>query len=114
MQCVHSCINANCAWILLPDRLDAWQVVYLPTCVTRMMGPSLPDKERASVHEKLLSIFHKADYEVIYPEVSCPHTRGSMLHAQHHLAYEAACNQTVFSGASPMQHEPMLCADWCA
>ena len=44
------------------------QVVYLPTCVTRMMGPSLSDKERASVHEKILSLFHKADYEVIYPE----------------------------------------------
>lgn len=46
------------------------KVVYLPTCVTRMMGPSLPDPERASVHEKLLSLFNKADYEVVYPEVS--------------------------------------------
>lgn len=44
-------------------------MVYLPTCVTRMMGPSLPDPERGSVHEKLLSLFHKADYEVVYPEV---------------------------------------------
>ena len=43
--------------------------MYLPTCVTRMMGPSLSDQERASVHEKLLSLFHKADYEVVYPEV---------------------------------------------
>ena len=46
------------------------QVVYVPTCVTRMMGPSLSDKERASVHEKLLSLFAKAGYEVIYPKVS--------------------------------------------
>jgi Fe-S oxidoreductase len=47
------------------------QVVYMPSCVTRMMGPSLSDTERASVHEKMLSIFEKAGYEVIYPEVSC-------------------------------------------
>ena len=46
------------------------QVVYMPSCVTRMMGPSLSDTERASVHEKMLSIFEKAGYEVIYPEVS--------------------------------------------
>ena len=47
------------------------QVVYMPSCVTRMMGPSLSDTERASVHEKMLSIFEKAGYEVIYPEASC-------------------------------------------
>lgn len=46
------------------------KVVYVPSCVTRMMGPSLADTERASVHEKLLSLFEKADYEVIYPKVS--------------------------------------------
>ena len=45
------------------------QVVYMPSCVTRMMGPSLSDSERQSVHEKMLSIFDKAGYEVIYPEV---------------------------------------------
>ena len=45
------------------------QVVYMPSCVTRMMGPALSDPERASVHEKMLSIFDKAGYEVIYPEV---------------------------------------------
>ena len=46
------------------------QVVYMPSCVTRMMGPALSDPERSSVHEKMLSIFEKAGYEVIYPEVS--------------------------------------------
>ena len=45
------------------------QVVYMPSCVTRMMGPALSDPERSSVHEKMLSIFEKAGYEVIYPEV---------------------------------------------
>lgn len=44
------------------------RVVYLPSCVTRMMGPSLADTERESVHEKMLSLFSKAGYEVIYPE----------------------------------------------
>ena len=46
------------------------QVVYAPSCVTRMMGPALGDSERESVHEKLLSLFSKAGYEVIYPKVS--------------------------------------------
>ena len=34
-----------------------------------MMGLSLGDTERESVHEKLLSLFEKAGYEVIYPKV---------------------------------------------
>lgn len=46
------------------------QVVYAPACVTRMMGPATSDTEQGSVHEKLLSLFDKAGYEVIYPEVS--------------------------------------------
>ncbi|KAK9843234.1 hypothetical protein WJX74_009043 [Apatococcus lobatus] len=44
------------------------QVVYAPACVTRMMGPSASDDQRESVHEKLLSLFKKANYQVIYPE----------------------------------------------
>ena len=49
--------------------LPAVQVVYLPSCVTRMMGPSRGDPESEPVHDKLLSLFGKANYEVIYPEV---------------------------------------------
>lgn len=45
------------------------QVVYVASCVTRMMGPARSDDQSESVHEKLLSLFKKADYEVIYPEV---------------------------------------------
>jgi len=44
------------------------QVVYLPTCVTRMMGPAGSDSETASVHEKLMSLFGKAGYEVVLPK----------------------------------------------
>lgn len=58
------------------------QVVYAPACVTRMMGPSGSDTEQASVHEKLLSLFDKAGYEVIYPEVSptsCLHFAAVLL-----------------------------------
>ena len=36
----------------------------MPTCVTRMMGPSAGDSESASVHTKLMSLFAKAGYEV--------------------------------------------------
>ncbi|KAL4426062.1 hypothetical protein ABPG77_007858 [Micractinium sp. CCAP 211/92] len=44
------------------------KVVYVPACVTRIMGPAKGDTETAAVHEKLLSLFHKGGYEVVYPE----------------------------------------------
>ncbi len=44
------------------------RVVYMPSCVTRMMGPAAGDSETASVHEKIMSLFGKAGYEVIVPE----------------------------------------------
>ena len=44
------------------------KVVYMPSCVTRMMGPARGDDGAdASVHEKIMSILAKADYEVIIP-----------------------------------------------
>lgn len=54
------------------DRGIPRKVVYVPACVTRIMGPAKTDNVSASnqqsVHEKLLSIFNKAGYEVVYPE----------------------------------------------
>lgn len=47
-----------------PVGLPRVQVVYMPSCVTRMMGPSQSDYEKDSVHEKLMSLFGKAGYEV--------------------------------------------------
>ncbi|MEW5310312.1 MAG: hypothetical protein WDW38_002124 [Sanguina aurantia] len=44
------------------------KVVYMPSCVTRMMGPALGDDQTASVHETLMSLFAKAGYEVIIPQ----------------------------------------------
>jgi hypothetical protein len=52
-----------------PEKGIARQVVYMPSCVTRMMGPASSDSQKASVHEKMLSVFDKAGYQVIYPEV---------------------------------------------
>ncbi len=46
----------------------ARKVVYVPSCVTRMMGPSRGDSESAAATEKMLSVLHKAGYEVIYPQ----------------------------------------------
>lgn len=40
----------------------------MPSCVTRMMGPAASDTETAAVHEKVMSLFGKAGYEVIIPE----------------------------------------------
>ena len=49
------------------DRI-ARKVVYLPSCVTRMMGPAAGDYENDSVHSKLMSIMEKAGYEVVIPQ----------------------------------------------
>lgn len=62
-------LNMNPPKPVQPAEGVARQVVYMPACVTRMMGPARGDDQTASVHEKLLSLFQKAGYEVIYPEV---------------------------------------------
>lgn len=49
------------------------RVVYVPSCVTRMMGPARGDYETQAVHEKVLSLMHKAGYEVVYPKVRVDH-----------------------------------------
>jgi len=51
--------------------LCSLQVVYLPSCVTRMMGPSASDSEKDSVHDKLMSLFSKAGYEVRVWSMHC-------------------------------------------
>jgi len=43
-------------------------VVYIPSCVTRMMGPARGDDVEEPVHEKMISILKKANYNVIIPE----------------------------------------------
>ncbi len=45
------------------------KVVYLPSCVTRMMGPAKGDSASiGGVPDAMMSILKKADYEVVYPE----------------------------------------------
>jgi len=46
------------------------KVVYVPSCVTRMMGPARGDADAGeeAVHAKLMSVVAKADYDVIIPE----------------------------------------------
>jgi len=58
------------------------KVVYVPSCVTRMMGPSALDTETAPVHEKLLSLFGKAGYEVVYPEGVASQCCGMMFNSR--------------------------------
>jgi D-lactate dehydrogenase len=47
---------------------DARKVVYLPSCVTRMMGPAGTDPVQSSPPDALLSLCAKAGYDVVYPE----------------------------------------------
>lgn len=58
------------------------KVVYVPTCVTRIMGPSKSDDQQESVHQKLLSLFNKAGYEVIYPEGLASSCCGMMFNSR--------------------------------
>ena len=52
-----------------PEEVDVRNsVVYIPSCVTRMMGPARGDTVEEPVHEKMLSILKKANYNVIIPE----------------------------------------------
>ena len=46
------------------------KVVYLPTCVTRTMGPAVGDEAAGgdAVHKRMNSLLRKAGYEVVYPE----------------------------------------------
>jgi len=52
-----------------PDA-KAKRVVYVPSCVTRMMGPSRGDEAAGedAVHAKFMSLLSKAGYEVVLPE----------------------------------------------
>lgn len=59
----------------LPARADAEpskgiprKVVYLPSCVTRMMGPVKGEEDKGGVADAMMSILDKAKYEVVYPE----------------------------------------------
>lgn len=44
------------------------KVVYLPSCVTRMMGPVKGEESIGGVPDAMMSILKKANYEVVYPE----------------------------------------------
>ena len=47
---------------------DAPKMVYLPSCVSRTMGPDRKDVETDSLHAKTQSLLTKAGYQVIYPQ----------------------------------------------
>ena len=80
----------------------------MPACVTRMMGPARGDTETASVHEKLLSLFEKAGYEVIYPEVPpAPLLARCAAGAQH------GRRSNLCSAASSQAASRSPCCYWC-
>ena len=60
----------------------AGKVVYMPSCVTRVMGPAPSDPEQASVPERFLSLMDKAGVEVIYPEQAAEQCCGIMFHSR--------------------------------
>lgn len=44
------------------------KVVYMPSCITRMMGPARGDGYDASLSEPITNVLAKAGYEVVYPQ----------------------------------------------
>ena len=84
------------------------QVVYAPACVTRMMGPATSDSEQGSVHEKLLSLFDKAGYEVIYPEVSLVDCMSGPCDF-----FPVLCNVCSPCSCSDLQWRCFLGKHWC-
>ncbi|MGF7174091.1 FAD-binding and (Fe-S)-binding domain-containing protein [Azospirillum doebereinerae] len=47
---------------------DAPAVVYIPSCVSRTMGPAAEDPEQTPLPEKVEALMRKAGFRVIYPE----------------------------------------------
>jgi D-lactate dehydrogenase len=43
-------------------------VVYFPSCIARTMGPAKEDRDQRPVFEAMLSVLHKAGYNVLFPE----------------------------------------------
>jgi len=58
------------------------KVVYLPSCVTRTMGPSKGDSNTAPVHDKMMSLFEKAGYQVVMPEGLSTQCCGMMFNSR--------------------------------
>lgn len=44
------------------------RVVYLPACVSRVMGPAIGDAEQTPLIEKTQALLEKAGYQVVFPE----------------------------------------------
>jgi D-lactate dehydrogenase len=44
------------------------KVVYFPSCISRTMGPAKGDKDQRPVFDAMLSVLHKADYDVLFPK----------------------------------------------
>lgn len=44
------------------------RVVYLPACVSRIMGPAASDTEQMSLRDKTIQLLEKAGYQVIFPD----------------------------------------------
>ncbi|CAO3426538.1 FAD-binding and (Fe-S)-binding domain-containing protein [Azospirillum doebereinerae] len=47
---------------------DAPAVVYIPSCVSRTMGPAAADPEQTPLPEKVEALMRKAGFRVVYPE----------------------------------------------
>src|SRR5690606_27186649 len=51
-----------------PDSADRPKVVYLPACVSRVMGPAAGSGEQQSLFDKTRGLLEKAGFEVLFPD----------------------------------------------
>ncbi|KRW58096.1 FAD-binding and (Fe-S)-binding domain-containing protein [Pseudomonas sp. TTU2014-080ASC] len=56
--------------VQVPPALDDSRprVVYLPACVSRVMGPAVGDREQTSLFDKTRALLEKAGYQVVLPD----------------------------------------------
>ncbi|WP_285348686.1 FAD-binding and (Fe-S)-binding domain-containing protein [Pseudomonas sp. ME-P-057] len=57
----------NAIRVTLPVEDQRPRVVYLPACVSRVMGPAASDREQMSLMDKTRGLLEKAGYQVVFP-----------------------------------------------
>ena len=62
--------NTDCQEIASQARNDNWngKVVYFPSCINQTMGLEAHSPEKQALTDEMLSLLHKAGYEVIFPK----------------------------------------------
>ena len=70
----------------VPQRQTGEAVVYLPSCVSRNLGPAEGDTEEVSLMDKTVSVLEQAGYRVIFPDELNQQCCGQPFESKGHFA----------------------------